>query len=176
MSRVGKNPITIPEGVSVEYVKNIIKVTGPKGNLEKSVLPEAVVDIKDNIIVVSRKKESKFSKSYHGTIRQIISNMIEGVVKGFEKKLKLFGIGYKAALKGKDLELSLGYSHPVVVKASDKITFSVTDPVSITVSGIDKEQVGLFAARIKSKRVPDAYKGKGVRYENEVIRLKEGKK
>jgi large subunit ribosomal protein L6 len=175
MSRVGRNPIVIPAGVDVAINGQSIEVKGPKGSLQKSFLSQAIITQENNEIHVKRLSDSKFDRSYHGTVRQLINNMILGVCNGFEKKLKLVGLGYKASLNGNNLEMSLGYSHPIKVEHVEGLEMSVKDNI-ITVSGIDKEKVGLLAAKIKSKRKPDAYKGKGVLYNGEVIKLKEGKK
>lgn len=175
MSRVGRSPIEIPSNVTVNLNARNVEVKGPKGSLSRELLKDVKVNLEDNVVTLEKVGNSKFARSYYGTARQLINNMVEGVTKGFEKKLELVGIGYKVVPKGDGLTLSLGYSHPVEIEGSEGITFKVEGNV-ITVSGIDKEKVGLVAAKIKSKRKPDAYKGKGVRYQGENIKLKEGKK
>ena len=176
MSRIGLRPILIPSGVTVSQEGLKFKIKGPKGHLEKTFLDCLDYTVEQNQILVARRNEEKFSKSYHGTVRQLLNNMIEGVEKGFVKRLQLVGIGYKALADGKGLTLNLGYSHPIKIEEVKGITFTLEKDNVIIVSGIDKELVGIVAANIKSKRVPDAYKGKGVRYEGEKIKLKEGKK
>lgn len=175
MSRVGKNPVLIPENVKVNQEGLVIKIEGPKGSLERKFLPNASIAIDDNQVLVTRRDNSKFSRSYHGTVRQLINNMVEGVTKGFAKTLKLVGIGYKASLKGNNLQLALGYSHPIDVPAEEGVSFKVEGD-RIFIEGIDKEKVGRIAATIRSKRKPDVYKGKGVLYDGEIIKLKKGKK
>ena len=175
MSKIGKKPILIPQGVKVEIKENKIKVEGPKGKLEKNIPPEIDVQIKEGIILVFPKSKTKKAKALWGTMRQIISNMIEGVTKGFEKKLEIEGLGYRASLVGDELVLEVGFSHPVKIKKPEGINFSVEKNI-ISVSGIDKELVGQVAANIRKVRPPDPYKGKGIRYFGEVIRKKAGKK
>jgi large subunit ribosomal protein L6 len=175
MSRIGKAPIIIPDGVKVTINGNVVDVVGPKGALTKTILKNVSVNLVNEQVLVSVNGTSKFDRSYFGTARQLINNMVQGVVNGFVKKLQLVGIGYKAVVNGKNLVLSLGYSHPIDMEIEEGMGVKVADGI-ITISGIDKEKVGLFAAKIKSKRKPDAYKGKGVRYEGEKIKLKEGKK
>jgi large subunit ribosomal protein L6 len=175
MSRIGKKPIQIPEGVQVEIHQNKIRVEGPKGKLEKNIPSEIDVQIKEGMILVSPKSKTKKAKALWGTIRQIIYNMVEGVTKGFEKKLEMEGLGYRASVSGDELVLEVGFSHPVKIKKPEGINFSVEKNI-ITVSGIDKELVGQIAANIRRVRPPDPYKGKGIRYLGEVIRKKAGKK
>jgi large subunit ribosomal protein L6 len=175
MSRIGKKPIQIPEGVKVEIYQNKIRVEGPKGKLEKNIPSEIDVQIKEGMILVSPKSKTKKAKALWGTIRQIIYNMVEGVTKGFEKKLEIEGLGYRASVSGDELVLEVGFSHPVKIKKPEGINFSVEKNI-ITVSGIDKELVGQIAANIRRVRPPDPYKGKGIRYLGEVIRKKAGKK
>ncbi|HCB63847.1 MAG TPA: 50S ribosomal protein L6 [Fusobacteria bacterium] len=175
MSRIGRSPISIPSGVSLNIEGGRVEVKGPKGTLVRDILPNVSVKVDAGNVIIEKKGNSKFDRSYFGTSRQLVNNMIDGVTKGFEKKLELVGIGYKAAPKGRGLSLSLGYSHPIDISEVDGVDFKVEGNI-ITVSGIDKEKVGLVAASIKRKRKPDAYKGKGVRYKGEVIKLKEGKK
>jgi len=175
MSRIGKQPIQIPENVEVKIDGDLVIVKGPKGELKNQVRPEIKVEIKDKEVILKPVKFHKGTQALWGTYRSHIANMIEGVIKGFEKKLALEGVGYKANLEGRDLVLHLGYSHPVKVKAPEGIEFKVEKNV-ITVSGIDKQLVGQVAAEIRSKRKPEPYKGKGIRYKDEVIRRKAGKK
>ncbi len=176
MSRIGKLPVPIPENVTVDLQdNNFMSVKGPKGTLQRQLHPKMNIEIKDNQVVVKRPDDSKFSRSLHGLTRQLIANMIEGVSKGFTKKLQVIGVGYRAEMKGKKLLLNVGFSHPIVFTAPDSITISTPSPTEILVSGIDKELVGLIAAKIRSFRKPEPYKGKGIRYENEYVRRKAGK-
>ncbi len=175
MSRIGKKPILIPTGVEIKINNNEVIVKGPKGELKRIVRPEIKVEIKENQIIVSPKKETKKTKAFWGLERTLIFNMIEGVTKGYEKKLELQGVGYRAEMQGEDLVLKVGFSHPVLVKKPEGIKFSV-DKNIITVAGIDKEKVGQIAAKIRKIRPPEPYKGKGIRYEGEEVRRKVGKK
>lgn len=175
MSRIGKAPIEVPSGVEVTLEPGFVRVKGPKGTLERT-LPAAIgVERQDDKIVVTRPSEDGEHRSLHGLTRTLIANLITGVTTEFSRNLEIHGVGYRAALKGKDLELSLGYSHPVNYPAPEGITFELPTPTRLTVRGPDKELVGQVAAEIRSKRVPDPYKQKGVRYEGEVIRKKAGK-
>lgn len=175
MSRIGKQPIPVPVGVEVKIDKTTVTVKGAKGELTRT-LP-AIMGIKQegDYIIVERPDDSREARSFHGLTRTLIDNMVVGVSAGFSKKLLLVGVGYRAALKGTDLELSLGYSHPVVVKAPAGITFEVPTQTEIIVSGTSKEEVGQTAANIRKWRKPEPYKGKGIRYEGEVMRRKLGK-
>ena len=175
MSRIGKQPIAVPAGVEVQIDGTTVTVKGPTGELTRSFQPMMQITHEGDEIIVSRPNDTREAKSYHGLTRTLISNMVEGVSKGYSKKLVMVGVGYRAALKGKDLELSLGYSHPVVVTPSDTITFEVPTQTEIIVSGVSKEEVGQVAANIRKWRKPEPYKGKGIRYENEVVRRKLGK-
>lgn len=175
MSRVGRKPIEIPRGVLVEIKDNEILVKGEKGQLKKKIPSEIGVEIKEGKIFVFPKIESKKTKALWGLSRSLIANLIEGVTKGFEKKLEVVGLGYRAELKGKELVLYVGYANPIIVKAPEGINFSL-DKNIITVSGIDKELVGQTAAMIRKVKEPDPYKGKGIRYLGEEIKLKPGKK
>jgi len=175
MSRIGKKDIIIPEGTTVEVKGNTVKVVGKLGTLEKEFADVVTVTVEDNNVKVTPKKEDKFSKAMWGTVASHISNMIEGVNKNFEKKLIVEGIGYKANMKGNQLELALGFSHLINLDIPEGLTVTSEKNV-ITVSGTDKEKVGLFASVIRLKKKPEPYKGKGIRYENEVIIRKEGKK
>src|SRR4030042_786357 len=173
MSRIGRKPKSIPETVNVE-INHKVLVKGPLGELNQKIPRGIKVEQNDNMLVVSAQKEDKQTKAFHGLIRKLIANMIEGVTVGFKKRLELIGIGYRANLSGDKLVLSLGFSHPVEIKPVEGIDFSVSDN-KITVSGINKELVGRIAAEIRTTRPPDAYKGKGIRYEGEIVKLKPGK-
>jgi large subunit ribosomal protein L6 len=175
MSRVGRNPIKIPSGVSVAAKDNHISVKGPRGELERTLHPDMILDIGKEVIVVKRPSEAKLHKSLHGLTRTLISNMVEGVSKGFIKELEVEGVEYRVELKGKALVMALGYSHPVRYTPSEGITVEVPDPKRIRVSGIDKQKVGQAAAEIRAFRPPEPYKGKGIRYAGELIRRKAGK-
>ncbi len=175
MSRIGKQPVVIPAGVTVTVNDSHVHVKGPKGELERTFSPLVKIDEEGQELHVTRVDESTESNAQQGLTRTLLHNMVEGVSKGFEKKLELTGVGYRAQLKGKDLELSLGYSHPVPYPAPENISFEVPDNTHITVKGISKEQVGQVAAEIRMKRPPEPYKGKGIHYEGEHIRRKLGK-
>jgi large subunit ribosomal protein L6 len=177
MSRIGKLVVTAPKGVDVKVGGGQITVKGPKGELKMIVSDEVSVKVENSEVTVSpRNPEERKSKAMWGTVRANIQNMVTGVTTGFEKNLELVGVGYRAALKGKDLELSLGYSHPVVYKAPVGITFASAKPTEIKISGADKQAVGQVAAELRSFRPPEPYKGKGVRKVGEFVRRKEGKK
>jgi len=175
MSRIGKKPITIPQSVEINIDGNKISVRGPKGELQKEVPLEIKIEIKDDKIFVSPGKETKRTKAFWGLFRTLIFNMVKGVTDGYEKKLEIHGVGYKANLEGEDLVLLVGFSHPVKIDRIEGIEFSVEKSI-ITVSGIDKELVGQIAAKIRKVRKPEPYKGKGIRYLGEEIRRKAGKK
>jgi len=176
LSRVGKKPIPMPEEVKVEIKpNNQVVVTGPKGSLFRAIHPAIQVRMEDNQIVVERSSNSKFHRSLHGLSRMLIANMITGVISEFKKTLTLSGIGYKAESTGKLLNLSVGYSHPIVFSPPQGIQIKVENPTKIVVSGIDKELVGMVAAKIRSFRPPEPYRGKGIKYEDEVVRRKAGK-
>ncbi|MCH7674046.1 50S ribosomal protein L6 [candidate division KSB1 bacterium] len=175
MSRVGKNPIGLPEGVEVKINKGTVEVTGPKGNLSGEVNQDIKLDIKDGQLTVSRPNDSKYYKSLHGLYRSLLNNMVEGVTKGFEKKLEIVGVGYKAEMSKGRLSLQLGYSHPIVFLPPEGVEVVVADPTNISVRGIDKHLVGQVAAKIRSFRPPEPYKGKGIKYVDEYIRRKAGK-
>jgi large subunit ribosomal protein L6 len=175
MSRIGKQPITIPAGTTVTLAdNNVVTVKGPKGTLTKTFDGAMNIAIEENQVVVTRPNDLKRNRALHGLTRTLIANMIEGVTNGFTKVLEVNGVGYRAAKQGKKLVLSLGYSHPVEMEDPEGITTAV-DGNKITVAGINKEQVGQFAAEIRFKRPPEPYKGKGIKYVDEVIRRKEGK-
>ncbi len=175
MSRIGKMPITVPAGVDVKIDGTTVTVKGPKGELTRSFPETMMIEQEGDQITVKRPNDERENRSFHGLTRTLIANMIEGVTNGYSKKLVLVGVGYRAALKGKDLELSLGYSHPVTVEAPEGITFECPSQTEIIVSGISKEQVGQMAANVRAWRKPEPYKGKGIRYDNEVVRRKLGK-
>lgn len=168
-------PIEVPKGVEVSIIEKRITVKGPKGTLARDLHPEIIVTLDDGTIVVTRPSDEGIHRSLHGLTRTLIANMVTGVTAGFTKVLEIQGVGYRAAAKGKDLELALGFSHPVAVPAPEGITFAVESPTRIVVSGADKELVGQVAADIRAWRPPDPYKGKGVRYEGEYVRRKAGK-
>ncbi|WP_300380451.1 50S ribosomal protein L6 [Clostridium sp.] len=176
MSRVGRLPIAIPAGVTVDVsADNVVTVKGPKGELVKAMHKDMNIAVEDNNVVVTRPSEDKQHKSLHGLTRALINNMVIGVEKGFQKNLELIGVGYKAQLQGKKLVMNLGFSHPVEIEPIEGVTFEITAPTKVSVKGIDKELVGDAAAEIRQWRKPEPYKGKGIKFENEVIRRKEGK-
>lgn len=175
MSRIGKQPITVPSGVTVTIDGSTVTVKGPKGELTRTFQPMITIAQEGDELIVSRPDDSREAKSFHGLTRTLLANMVEGCEKGFSKKLQLVGVGYRAALKGKDLEMQLGYSHPVLVEAPENISFEVPSPTEIVVSGPSKEAVGQVAANIRKWRKPEPYKGKGIRYEGEHVRRKLGK-
>ncbi len=175
MSRIGNNPITIPQGVTVTVDKTQVNVTGPKGTLNLNIPVQIKVEVKDDQVVVSRLSESKPTKANHGTTRAHINNMVNGVVEGYKKELEVRGTGYKASVSGDKLTVLAGYIHPVVITAPQGIQFAVAEDTKITVTGIDKTVVGQVASNIRKIRTPEPYKGKGIRYSDEVIKLKAGK-
>ena len=176
MSRIGRKPISIPDGVTVEVASERVSVKGPKGELSQAVSPEMKVLEADGTVTVERPTDRGEHRALHGLTRSLIANMVEGVTDGFEKRLEIQGVGYRARLQGKALELAVGYSHPVSVAAPDGIEFEVPAPTQVVVRGIDKQLVGEIAARIRRTRPPEPYKGKGVRYEGEHVRRKVGKR
>jgi len=176
MSRIGRKPITIPAGVEIKQNGNKYTVKGPKGQLERELSSEIKVNIKDGEITFERPNDLPHIRALHGTTRANLNNMVTGVSEGFAIRLELVGVGYRVQANGKGLTLALGYSHPVEIEAVDGITFKVEGNNKITVEGIDKQLVGQIAANIRAKRPPEPYKGKGVKYADEVIRRKEGKK
>lgn len=175
MSRIGKMPIEIPKGVDVTINVNVVTVKGPKGTLTNSLHKDMIIANVGGKLTVNRPSDGKLHKALHGLTRTLVNNMVEGVTKGFEKALDINGVGYRAQKQGNKLVLTLGYSHPVEMDEPTGITFDVPAPNKIIVRGCDKQAVGEFAAKIRDKRKPEVYKGKGVKYENEVIRRKEGK-
>jgi large subunit ribosomal protein L6 len=176
MSRVGKKPVAIASGVTANVEGQTVKMKGPKGALQFIVHDDVSVEMKDGKITVAPRMETKRARSLYGTARAQIANLLDGVTKGFEKKLEITGVGYRAALQGKNLQLALGYSHDVVYQIPEGITITVPKPTEINVAGIDSQRVGQVAAEIRSYRPPEPYKGKGVRYSDEFIFRKEGKK
>ena len=175
MSRIGRMPVAIPTGVTVEIVNNYMTVKGPKGTLERQLPVEMEIKQEDGNVIVTRPNDLKKMKSLHGLTRTLIANMIHGVTEGYEKKLEVNGVGYRAAKQGKKLTLSLGYSHPVEMEDPEGIETVLEGQNVIIVKGINKEKVGQYAAEIRSKREPEPYKGKGIKYADEVIRRKVGK-
>ena len=176
MSRIGRRPIEIPAGVSVSLDPGRVMVNGPLGELTQQVPRRMKLDQADGDIVVTRPTERGDDRALHGLTRSLIANMVEGVTKGFEKRLEIQGVGYRAALRGQSLELAVGFSHPVVVEPRPGITFEVPTPTEVIVKGIDKQQVGQTAAEVRSVRPPEPYKGKGIRYQGEYVRRKVGKR
>lgn len=175
MSRIGKKPILIPEGVEVEVDEQKVKIKGSKGELSFEIRPEIKVEAKEGQILVSPQKQTKKTKAFWGLSRAILANAVQGVTKGYEKKLEIHGIGYKAALEGKDLDLRMGFTHPVKIEAPEGIEFKAEKNI-ITISGINKELVGEITAKIRKIKPPEPYKGKGMRYLGEVVKRKAGKK
>ena len=175
MSRIGRMPITVPANVTVAVDNNVVTVKGPKGELTQAMHPDMIIEVEGNTVLVKRPSEVKEHKSLHGLTRTLISNMIEGVEKGYKKELEVLGVGYRVAKEGKNLVMNLGYSHQVIMEEIEGITIEVPAPNKIIVSGIDKQAVGQFAPEVREKRSPEPYKGKGIRYAGEVVRRKEGK-
>ena len=174
MSRIGNRVITVPEGVTVENVDNVVTVKGPKGTLSQVMLKDITMKQEENTVILERKNEN--AKAMHGTMNALIQNMIIGVTKGYEKGLEILGVGYRFNVQGKKLVISAGYSHPVEVEIPEGLTVEANGNTEITVKGIDKTLVGEFAANIRKVRQPEPYKGKGIRYKDEHVRRKEGKK
>ena len=176
MSRIGRTPIAVPAGVTVTVdEKNHIVVKGPKGTLERDLVPVINIEVAGAVINVTRPNDEKKTASLHGLTRTLVANMVEGVTNGFSKTLEVNGVGYRATKEGKKLVLNIGFSHQVVVEEIDGISIDVPNPNQIIISGIDKQLVGQFAADVRKKRPPEPYKGKGIKYADEVIRRKEGK-
>ena len=176
MSRIGRKPIQIPEGVEIDVKPGAVSVKGPKGELDQSVNRDMKVAIEEGTLTVARPTDRGEHRALHGLTRSLIANMVEGVTDGFERRLEIQGVGYRANLKGRDLEMSLGYSHPVSIEAPEGIEFEVPVPTQVVVRGIDKQLVGEIAARIRRTRPPEPYKGKGVRYQGEHVARKVGKR
>ena len=176
MSRIGRMPITVPADVDVKIGEgNVVTVTGPKGELTQSLRPEMIITMENGHIHVARPSEDKLHRSLHGLTRSLINDMVVGVTKGFQKELEINGVGYRASKEGNKLVMNLGYSHLVTVEEIDGITIEVPAQNKVVIHGIDKQKVGQFAANVRAKRPPEPYKGKGIKYANEVIRHKEGK-
>jgi large subunit ribosomal protein L6 len=175
MSRVGKKPIEIPSGVTVTLDGNTVTVKGAKGELTRSFNPDITISVEENIINVSRPSEAKAHRALHGTTRALLANMVEGVSNGYQKSLELIGVGYRAQKQGAKLVLNVGYSHPVEFEAENGLEIEVPTNTKIIIKGISKERVGALAAKIRDVRPPEPYKGKGIRYEGEFVRRKEGK-
>jgi large subunit ribosomal protein L6 len=176
MSRIGKKPIELPSSVNVSLSPGRVMVNGPLGELTQQIPLRMQVEQEDGTLVVTRPTERGDDRALHGLTRSLIANMVEGVTKGFEKRLEIQGVGYRASLRGTALELNVGYSHPVVVQPRQGISFEVPTPTEVIVKGIDKQQVGQTAAEVRSVRPPEPYKGKGIRYEGEYVRRKVGKR
>jgi large subunit ribosomal protein L6 len=176
MSRIGKQPIELPSGVNVAISPGRVQVNGPLGELSQNVPARMQIEQDNGTLVVKRPTERGDDRALHGLTRSLLANMVEGVTKGFEKRLELQGVGYRATLRGTDLELNVGFSHPVVIKPPQGISFEVPDATSVLVKGIDKQQVGEIAAEVRKVRPPEPYKGKGIRYEGEYVRRKVGKR
>lgn len=176
MSRIGRAPITVPAGVEVSVnERNHITVKGPKGTLERDLVPQMKVNVEAGVIHVTRPDDTKQNRSLHGLTRTLVDNMVVGVTQGFEKKLEINGVGYRASKEGKNLVMNLGFSHQIIVPETEDIQIEVTDANHIVIKGIDKQKVGQFAAEVRGKRPPEPYKGKGIKYATETIRHKEGK-
>ncbi|MBD2325922.1 50S ribosomal protein L6 [Alkalinema sp. FACHB-956] len=175
MSRIGKRPINLPAKVTVTIDGQTITVKGPKGELTRTLVPEVTVTQDGDTLIVARKDDSRVARQRHGLSRTLVANMVEGVSQGFQRKLEIQGVGYRAAVQGQNLNLSMGYSHPVNIVPPTGITFAVENNTNVTVSGIDKEVVGNTAAKIRAVRPPEPYKGKGIRYAGEAVRRKVGK-
>jgi len=176
MSRIGRAPIPVPDGVTVDIKGQRVTVKGPKGELEHTVVSPITVAQEDGQLTVTRPTDRAPHRALHGLSRTLVANMIEGVTQGFQKRLELVGVGYRAQMKGKDLEIAAGFSHPVIITAPEGISFDAPQPTQIVVSGIDKVMVGQVAADIRKVRPPEPYKGKGIKYEGEYVRRKVGKR
>lgn len=175
MSRVGRAPIAVPSGVDIKREGDLVTVKGPKGELSRTLNPEIEMVFGEGTVVMKRPSDERNHRSLHGLNRSLLANMVKGVTDGFEKVLEIQGVGYRATLKGKDIELALGYSHPITVIPEDGIEFEVPQPTRIIIRGIDAEKVGETAAKIRKFRKPEPYKGKGIRYAGEFVRRKAGK-
>jgi large subunit ribosomal protein L6 len=176
MSRIGRKPISVPAGVTVAIEPESVRVNGPKGELVERIHRDITVEQNDDVLTVTRPTDRGEHRALHGLYRSLVANMVIGVTEGYAKTLEIQGVGYRAALKGRDLELALGYSHPVSIKAPDGIDFEVPQPTRVIVRGIDKQLVGEIAANIRKQRPPEPYKGKGIRYEGEYVARKVGKR
>lgn len=175
MSRIGKRPIPVPEKVSVTIADQMVNVKGPKGELSRSLVPEVLIEQDNGTLLVKCREESRIARQRHGLSRTLVANMVEGVSQGFQKRLEIQGVGYRAQMQGNNLVLSMGYSHPVTIEPPTGIQMAVENNTTVIVSGIDKEIVGNIAARIRAVRPPEPYKGKGIRYSGEFVRRKVGK-
>jgi large subunit ribosomal protein L6 len=175
LSRIGRMPIPVPEGTEVKIEGQKVTLKGPRGELFNEFHPDMIIEMEEGTLVVKRPSDSGLHRSLHGLTRSLLANMVEGVTNGFEKNLEIHGVGYRAVAKDQDIELTLGFSHPVLVKAPDGVEFELVTPTRIRIKGIDKQKVGQIAAKIRALRKPDPYKGKGVRYSGEYIRRKAGK-
>jgi large subunit ribosomal protein L6 len=175
MSRIGNSPISLPSGVDVKVGEDVVEVKGPKGSLTQTINPTITVSVDDGVVTVERDNDERENRALHGLTRALLNNMVIGVTDGYSKELTAVGVGYRAALKGRTLELQVGFSHPVVMEAPDGVTFEVPEPTKIIVSGMDKQKVGQVAADVRAVRPPEPYKGKGIRYSDEYVRRKAGK-
>ena len=176
MSRIGKQPVAIPSGVDISLAGNTLTVKGPKGTLTQTVHPDVTITIADSEVVVTRPNDERENRALHGLFRSLIANMVVGVTEGYTRRLEIVGVGYRAALRGSNgLTLQMGFSHPVEFNAPEGVSFEVPTPTRITINGIDKQAVGQVAANIRKIRKPEPYKGKGIRYEGELVRRKSGK-
>ena len=176
MSRIGRAPITVPAGVEIKVEdNNVVTVKGPKGTLTQQFNPNMAIAVEDGVLHVTRPNDAKENRALHGLTRTLLNNMVVGVTEGYKKELDVNGVGYRVAKEGKKLNMNIGYSHPVIVEEIDGITIDVPSPNKIVISGTDKQKVGQFAAEVRGKRPPEPYKGKGIKYTDEVIRRKEGK-
>jgi len=175
MSRIGRKPILLPSNTKVEVAGNLITVVGPKGTLSREIRPEVSVEVEGNVINVLRKNDERANRSFHGLTRTLIANMVDGVTTGFTKSLQLVGVGYRAQMQASKLVIQIGFSHPVEIEAPAGVDISVEGTTKVNVSGIDKQAVGDLAAKIRAVRKPEPYKGKGIRYFDEVVRKKAGK-
>jgi large subunit ribosomal protein L6 len=175
VSRIGRKPVPVVKGIKIERSAETLKVKGPKGELTAKVPASIGVEVKDSEVIITRSSDEKSQRALHGTWRALINNLVKGVSEGFQRKLEIVGVGYKAEMKGKKLQLSLGYSHPILFVPPDSVKIETPIPTNILISGIDKQLVGQVASKIRSFRPPEPYKGKGVKYEGEYIRRKAGK-
>jgi large subunit ribosomal protein L6 len=176
MSRVGAQPIPIPEGVAIELESGAVTVKGPKGELSQSFDPAILVEQNQDTLVVTRPSDSKEHKAHHGLVRALVANMVNNCANGYQKELEIQGVGYRAAMKGRSIELQVGFSHPVVIEPPEGVTIETPQPTQVIVSGADKQKVGEIAARIRKTRPPEPYKGKGIRYKDEHVQRKVGKR
>ncbi|MBA2316292.1 MAG: 50S ribosomal protein L6 [Euzebyales bacterium] len=175
MSRIGKEPVAIPDGVDIRLDRDVITVAGPNGELTQRIHPSITVTVDDGRVVVTRPDDERENRALHGLVRSLIANMVIGVTQGYQRNLEIVGVGYRAQARGQGLTFQVGYSHPVEVDAPEGITFEVASPTRISVRGADKQLVGQVAANLRAIRKPEPYKGKGIRYENELVRRKAGK-